>query len=165
MKQVITLTWGAILYSFEKYPAAATQEPESPMMLPKLTKEQEWYHTSSSCMTSMTLTLDFIRSIGEMIHMYYNVWNTLQMRDMLLTLETSYHHARCFNEDARLRLELKNHHFMKFRHNPQKLPHLLEQESQSSAQLLVFLFRIFEEETDDPERREQVNIAEVVLQR
>ena len=135
------------------------------MLIPKLTKEQEWYLTSASCMTSLTLTLDFIRAMGEMIHMYYNVWNTAQMQNLLLTLETCYHHARCFNEDARLRLELKNHNFMKFRHNPQKLPHLLEQESQSSAQLLVFLFRILEEETDDAERRDQAHLAETMLQR
>merc|ERR1711871_590509 len=63
------------------------------------------------------------------------------------TLETCYHHARCFNHAIPLRAQLKEENFMRFPRygptDPVRMPHLLEQEVSSIVALANFSMQTY----------------------
>lgn len=165
VKHTVKLSWGAVLTTYEKYPAMSARSEERSMLTPRLNKEQAWTQLSSRVMTSMVLTLDYIRVMGDMLHTHYESWSMSHWPVLLGTLQCTYDHARCFNLDTTLRSQLKAKGFMKFRDNPSRLPHLLEQETQSAAQLLVFAFRLYAEEGSGVSGDNKAKFAEPILKR
>ena len=165
MKQTVVLSWGAVLSTYEPFPAVVIQAEERSMLTPRLTKEQAWVYLSSRAMTGMVLTLDYIRVMGNMLNTHYNAWEMSHLPVLLNTLQCCYDYARCFNMDSALRSQLKTKSFMKFRDNPARLPHLLEQETQTAAQLLVFAFRLYAEEGTGGLGDEKSKLAEPIIKR
>jgi hypothetical protein len=135
-----------MLYSCDPFNQVQRVDPDRSLLTPKLTKDQEWSKLSSQNMSSMVLTLDFLRAVGDIIHTHYDSWSLSDISVLLGTLQCCYDHGRCFNGDQKLRTHLKAKKFMRFRDNPSRLPHLLEQETRSAAQILVFGFRLYSEE-------------------
>jgi hypothetical protein len=165
VKHTVKLSWGAVLSTFEKYPAVAARTEERSMLAPRLTKEQAWTQLSSRVMTSMVLSLDYIRVMGDLLHSHYDSWTMAHWPVLLGTLQCIFDHARCLNSDVTLRSQLKAKGFMKFRDNPSRLPHLLEQETQSAAQLLAFAFRLYAEEGSGPTGDSKAKFAEPIIKR
>jgi len=91
---------------------------------------------SQALMTSMVVSVSFIRITSELFSRHLSFLNEAQLDSMLHVLEASHWHARSFNEDTRLRNKLKEHSFMKFKHAPNRSPNLLEQEVRSVTQIL-----------------------------
>ncbi|CAE7432462.1 unnamed protein product, partial [Symbiodinium microadriaticum] len=166
VKQTIILSeWGARLTSFEKYPPASMRNEERSLLTPNLTKEQAWAQLSARAMTSMVLFLDYVRVMGKMLNTHYNSWSGTHLPVLLGTLQCCYDYARCFNADATLRSQLKAKNFMRFRDNPARLPHLLEQETQSAEQILAFAFRLYEEEGESSTGDAKAKLAEPIIKR
>lgn len=155
-----------MLYSSDVFtPVQRSGDSERSLLTPKLTKDQEWSKLSYQIMSSMVLTLDFIRAIGDVIHTHYDSWSLNDLSLLLGTLQCCYDHARCFNGDHKLRTHLRAKKFMKFRDNPSRLPHLLEQETRSAAQILVFGFRLFSEEKSGTIGNGKAKFADSILKR
>jgi hypothetical protein len=141
-------------------------EPErASINIPKLSKEQEWAKLSYQNMSSMVLALDFLKGFGEILHAHYDSWSLEDLSLLLGTLQCLYDHARCFNADSKLRTHLRSKKFMKFRDNPSRLPHLLEQETRSAMQIFVFGFRLFAEENMDTKGTAKAQFVEGILKR
>jgi hypothetical protein len=94
----------------------------------------------------MVLTLDIVKLLGDAFHTHYDSWSQEHFSQLLATLQCLFDHGRCFNASLALRTELKSRNFMRFRDNPQRLPHLLEQVTQSCTQLMTACLRLFKEE-------------------
>lgn len=165
MKSII-LSWGAMLYSCDNFTALNRNDPERSMSsAPKLSKEQEWSKLSYQNMSSMVLALDFIRGMGEIIHTHYDSWSLEDLSLLLGTLQCFYDHSRCFNSDLKLRTHLRSKKFMKFRDNPSRLPHLLEQETRSAAQIFLFGYRLYSEENMNTSGNSRAHLVEAILKR
>ena len=135
------------------------------MLTPRLTKEQAWAQLSSRAMSAMVLTLDYVKVMGDILHTHYNSWSMSHLPVLLGTLQCCYDHARCFNADNQLRSQLRVRNFMRFRDNPARLPHLLEQETQSAAQILIFGFKLYAEEGTGLTGDMKAKLAEPILKR
>jgi Sec7-like guanine-nucleotide exchange factor len=167
MRSVI-LSWGAMLYSSDPFAPMQRNEPErssSSITAPKLSKEQAWAKLSYQNMSSMVLALDFLKGFGEILHAHYDSWSLEDLSLLLGTLQCLYDHSRCFNLDSKLRTHLRSKKFMKFRDNPSRLPHLLEQETRSATQIFVFGFRLFAEENMDARGTAKAQLVEGILKR
>jgi Sec7-like guanine-nucleotide exchange factor len=168
MKSII-LSWGAMLYSCDHFivlnrnhdPASSSSSSSAP----KLSKEQEWSKLSSQNMSSMVLALEFIRGMGDIIHTHYDSWSLEDLTLLLGTLQCFYDHSRCFNSDLKLRTHLRSKKFMKFRDNPSRLPHLLEQETRSAAQIFLFGYRLYSEEKMNTTGNARAYLVEPILKR
>jgi hypothetical protein len=167
MKYRIMLSWGALLYSVEQYPAVpVTQESIQDDLAPRLTKEQAWQNLSSGLLLSMVLSLDYLRLIGDAVMHHYDAWTVVDLSSLLGALQCCFDHARCFNMNMELRSELKRRNFMRFRDNPNRVPHLLEQETLAASQLLLISFKLFaEEEEGKPEGLSMACLAEPIIKR
>lgn len=163
--QSIILSWGAMLYSCETFTHVQRNDQDRSLSTPKLTKDQEWSKLSYQNMSSMVLALDFIRGLGEILHIHYDSWSIDDLSLLLGTLQCFYDHSRCFNSDIKLRTHLRAKKFMKFRDNPSRLPHLLEQETRAAAQIFVFGFRLYAEENINPHATEKALVFEELLKR
>jgi brefeldin A-inhibited guanine nucleotide-exchange protein len=170
MKSII-LSWGAMLYSCDNFVALNRNNTphdhseRSMTTAPKLSKEQEWSKLSYQNMSSMVLALDFIRGMGEIIHTHYDSWSLEDLALLLGTLQCFYDHSRCFNSDLKLRTHLRSKKFMRFRDNPSRLPHLLEQETRSAAQIFLFGYRLYSEENMNSLGNERARFTEPILKR
>jgi hypothetical protein len=162
MKQSIILSWGAMLYSSDKYIPLPRPDTDRSLSSPRLSKEQVWSQLSARAMTGMVLSLDFIRVIGDTIHTHYCSWSLHQLSSLLDTLQCCFDQARCFNADSSLRTHLRSKSFMRFRDNPSRLPHLLEQETRAAAQIMVICFRLYSEGASDGVK---AKLAEPILKR
>ena len=135
------------------------------MLTPCLTKDQAWAQLSSRAMTSMVLFLDYVRVMGDVLRRHYRSWSTTHLLVLMGTLQCCYDYARCFNADVALRSQLKAKNFMRFRDNPARLPHLLEQETQAACQILSVAFRLFAEEGESPDGDAKARLAEPIIKR
>ena len=106
-----------------------------------------WAEKSVPAMTSMVISLDFIRLVKEMVHTSSYAWSLTHFESFLNALETCHWHAYCFNENSSLRLQLQQRGFMNKNRSgtniSSALPHLLEQEVQSMEQLLFTVFQLY----------------------
>jgi hypothetical protein len=106
-----------------------------------------WTEKSVPAMTSMVISLDFIRLVKEMVHTSSYAWSLTHFESFLNALETCHWHAYCFNENSSLRLQLQQRGFMNKNRSgtniSSALPHLLEQEVQSMEQLLFTVFQLY----------------------
>ena len=100
-------------------------------------------------MTSMVVALELSRIIGEIVHSFHSSWTIQHCSKFMDTLALSFHHARCFNLDLSFRRKLMAKKFMTFPDNPRRPPHLIEQEIQSGAQLVIFCLRLYTGENSD----------------
>jgi hypothetical protein len=97
----------------------------------------------------MVLTLDVIKLLGEAFNTHYHSWSQEQLTELLVTMQSCFDHARCFNANTALRVELKGKSFMRFRDSAQRLPHLRDQATQACAQIMTSCFRLFKEEESE----------------
>lgn len=146
---VLLLPWNGRLYCPQQSPLIASA-------LAKInTKENvehsldAWNLLRGSVMTSMVVSLDFIRIVGEVVSANSDFWNISQLTDLLDALEALHWHARSFNNDVSLRNSLHKYDFMRFRDDPNRLPHLLEQEVHSLSTILEIVLRIYIVSSDD----------------
>ena len=79
-----------------------------------LSPQQEWMSTARCAMTSMVVSLDVIHVISVVFHHFEDSLTPTEVVSFLNALETSHWHARSFNEDSRLSLELTERNFMQF---------------------------------------------------
>lgn len=112
----------------------------------------------------MVLTLDLVKLLGDAFHTHYDSWSQEHFSQLLATLQCVFDYGRCFNASVALRTELKSRNFMRFRDNPQRLPHLLEQTTQSCSQLMTACLRLFKEELTHGVC-EKSSLAEPIIQR
>ena len=131
-----------------------------------LSQEQVWSSLGGSVMTSMVFMLDYIGILSNIIHAQFNSWSLSDLESLLKCLEASYHHARCFNANSDLRLSLWKKGFMRYADNSQRLPHLVEQETSSMAQLLILSFKMYtQEEESHEDAAARSNMAESIVLR
>ena len=79
-----------------------------------------------------------IKVITDAIEIHHFTWKLDNLKKFLTTLELIFWHARSFNENFSLRSRLWKRGFMKFAHDQNALPHLLEQEIQTLS-LMQFI--------------------------
>lgn len=175
-RRTIKLSFG-VLYSREKFQVAATRPPPLPSEETKTgrskrsgslqgaaSQEQVWSSLGTSAMTAMVLMLDYVGIMSNIIHAQFNSWSLKNLECMVRCLEAGYHHARCFNANTDLRTKLWKKGFMRFGDNSQRLPHLVEQETSSLAQILIVAFRLYAQAADThPDASARVNFAEPLL--
>lgn len=156
-RRVINLSWGAVLYSREKYMSrigktrtTSDASVKSFSVPPAGSKDQAWSSLGTSAMTSMVLMLDFINKMANIINVQFSAWTIDNFSRMMQALQASYHHARCFNQDVDLRTKLWWKGFMSFKDNPRRLPHLLEQETSSLLQLSRIALRLYGSANENP---------------
>jgi hypothetical protein len=113
----------------------------------------------------MVLSLDIIKLLGDAFHTHYDSWAQAHLSQLLATMQCLFDHGRCFNASLSLRSELKARNFMRFRDNPQRSPHLLEQVTQSCSQLMTACLRLFKEELIQESICERSALAEPIIQR
>jgi hypothetical protein len=185
-RRTIALSFG-ILYSREKYPAAdqvvspsiTDQHPSEESIFvkpdkvrrnssgrPNASQEQVWLSLGASAMTAMVLMLDYVGILANVIHAQYSSWSLSNLASMLRCLEVSYHHARCFNAATELRMKLWKKGFMRFADNSKRLPHLVEQETASLAQILTLAFRLYAQDADShADASARAGFAEPIIER
>lgn len=144
----VVLEWGATLYSGESFERSVQESDKVPAdpSTSFLGKDQPWQQLSTSIMTSMVVSLDFIELSRELLVARNYHWDLHNYSALLCALETMHWHAFCFNENSHLRLQLQQRGFMKktpSRSGSTELPHLLEQEVLSMEQLLFTVFRLY----------------------
>ena len=111
----VVLEWGATLYSGETF-ERSVQESDKVSADPStsfLGKDQPWQQLSTSIMTSMVVSLDFIELSRELLVARNYHWDLNNYATLLSALETMHWHAFCFNENSHLRLQLQQRGFMK----------------------------------------------------
>ncbi len=154
-KSKILLTWGAFLYTYEKYQLLPISRSDC----------LDWQHCNHFAVSSTVYTLDLIEIMGITIQKHFSAWNSDHLSTMLNILEACYHHARCFNNDSNLRQSLAQHLFMSDDNNT-KGPHLLEQEISAACQLLRVAFQLYNRGTAvNRDVAQQTVLAEQVIQR
>ena len=141
-RSMILLPYGAILYTTEEFPTTMHEEegsePELDAMMcaPELSVDQAWLQLANSAMTNMVVTLDLIQSISVIVEAFLITWEASQIATLLTALHNCHAYAHAFNHSTQLRINLKLAGFMKFPDNSARLPHLLEQESDSLMEIL-----------------------------
>lgn len=154
-----------MLYTTENYPIISLNDESSEQSIStRLTRDQAWNRFSSLLMSSMVLTLDLVKIIGEAIHYHYKSWSIEQFSDLLTILQCSFDHGRCFNANLQLRSDLKSKGFMRFRDNIQRPPHLIDQVILSCSQILNACFRLFSEEVKNLDYNKS-SLVEPIIQR
>ena len=86
-------------------------------------------------MTSMVVSLDVVHVVAVIFAYFDGNLRPAAISIILDALEASHWHARSFNEDSRLSVELQLRHFMRFP-GQDSPPNLLEQEIKTSSQIL-----------------------------
>jgi hypothetical protein len=110
--------------------------------------DERWTGIQRSSMTSMVVSLDLNRLLGELVHVYYCSWGTDEYCKFLDAFWAAHHHARAFNGDDALRRRLHAQGFMSFPDRPMRLPHLVDAEVQALTQLIVLCFKLFNDESN-----------------
>lgn len=137
-RRVISLSWGATLYTSEVFPRLVTTET-LPERVVSITEGEQL----SSAMTAMVISLDIIEVSRDIFKAYFDSWDLCHFALILSGLETSHWHAKSFNENVRLRSRLAKRRFMVFRDDPSRLPHLLDQEVASAQLILEIVFSMY----------------------
>lgn len=122
---------------------APAWEPPSEAQGDMKTDVQDWVHVSSAAMTSMVVTLDFLRVLQDFYDKGCPDFRAHHHVSLMSILESTHWHARSFNEDQVLRSALRARSFMKFPDSPGRLPNLLEQEVRSATLLVQIAVKIF----------------------
>ncbi len=118
--------------------------------LPNQTFEAiSWRKLSAIAMVSMISTLEFMSMVDDLMISNYDSWDLSHFECFLSALECVHHHARAFNENKYLRNQLKLCGFMEFPNNPDKLPHLLDQELTSLSCIINIILRLYKEGLND----------------
>lgn len=114
----------------------------------------------------MVLMLDYVGILANIIHAQYSSWSLANLSSLIKCLEASYHHARCFNADTGLRMKLWKKGFMRFNDSSKRLPHLVEQETASLAQVLTLVFRLYaQDDNSHVDAVARAAFAEPILKR
>jgi len=141
-RKCVSLEWG-LLYTQEQLEIVKQRPPGSPVSTPPSSAGEDWPHLVACAMTSMVISLDFIRMLSDF---YQRGAPSLSLRHHLRFLgviEGLHWHARSFNEDQTLRAALRTRAFMRFPDSPGRLPNLLEQEVNSATLLVTIAVKIF----------------------
>ena len=144
-RKCVKLGWG-LLFTLEQLEIVKPRAPSFVVASPGAGPGEamtDWAHLAASAMTSMVVTLDFIRTLRKF---YDQGAPNLKLRHhlrFLSVLEHVHWHARSFNEDQGLRSALRSRMFMRFPENPGRLPNLLEQEVSSATLLVRIAVKIF----------------------
>lgn len=127
-RHVIQLPWG-ILYEpiYEDDSSASSDTPPN---------NRGWDDVSQATMTSMVVSLDIIHVITLVCDEFKELYDPQQIEQLLTAIETAHWHARSFNEDSRLSIELKRRGFMRYPKGNNSPPNLLEQEIRTAASIL-----------------------------
>jgi hypothetical protein len=102
-----------------------------------------WDQIEGSVMTSMVITLDIIKVVGDVVIARFDHFNKEHFYEYLSGLEVLYWHARSFNGDKAIRVNLFRNHFMVFPDDANRYPHLLEQEVFSLSKILEISLAIY----------------------
>ncbi len=141
----VRLPWG-LMFSPETALFAIHQEGEQSVSNTTTVTEQGWAQFISSVMTTMVVSLDFVRLVGEILCLHSSSFSLAQLETFLCALETLHWHAVGFNSNIPLRLQLHQKGFMNKNRSVTNLsptlPDLLEQEVQTAEQMLKILFRL-----------------------
>lgn len=157
----VSLSWGATLYTTD------------PMLSGKQAKDQKtasrqsteaFKKVSTSAMTSMVITLDLIKVITDAIETHYLIWKLENLLLFLNALELMFWHARSFNENFSLRSRLWRRSFMRFAHDSNALPHLLEQEIQTISLIQFIIIKLYHS-NGETGKQQAKNFAEPWIQR
>jgi hypothetical protein len=110
--------------------------------------EQSWAQFISSVMTTMVVTLEFIRLCSEVIFQQQkDLFHWRHYEGFLIALETCHWHAFSFNSNIPLRLKLHQKGFMNKNRSLTNLsvtlPDLLDQEVLSMELILNIVFRLY----------------------
>lgn len=139
----MNLGWG-FLYTQERFATSAPAwEAPSEALGTVKTDAQDWAHVASAAMTSMVITLDFLRVLQDFYDKGGPNFRAHHHVSLMSILESTHWHARSFNEDQVLRSALRARSFMKFPDSPGRLPNLLEQEVRSATLLVQIAVKIF----------------------
>jgi hypothetical protein len=142
----IALDWGNMYSSAESFDVV--QEAELKVVLanslngssPPLSREQVLQHMLSAAMTTMVLSNDFIRLVGDLVRVHSTSWSVKHYEMYFNALETSHWHAFSFNANIPLRIKLQQKGFMNENRSTTNLsaslPHLMEQEIMAAEHLL-----------------------------
>ena len=138
----MNLGWG-YLYTQERFATIEQEWVEPPSISNNQGQPQDWGYISSAAMTSMVITLDFLRVLQDFYDKGSANFRAHHHVSMMSILESTHWHARSFNEDQTLRSALRARSFMRFPDSPGRLPNLLEQEVRSATLLVQFSVKIF----------------------
>jgi brefeldin A-inhibited guanine nucleotide-exchange protein len=134
-RHAIKLPWGT-LYT----PVDDPHTVPDTRRLSRVSPDHAWEVTARCAMTSMVVSLDIIHVVSVVFHHFSSHegggFASADVVGFLDALETSHWHARSFNEDSRLSLELQSKHFMRFEEGSSSPPNLLEQEIRTSSEIL-----------------------------
>ena len=139
-RHCIQLPWGT-MYSSTGDSGTRPEARRASFLAP----EQLWAETAKSAMTSMVVSLDVIHVVAVIFAFFDANIRPEAVSTVLNALEASHWHARSFNEDSRLSMELQGRKFMHFpgQNNNEdggkgfnSPPNLLEQEIKTSSQIL-----------------------------
>lgn len=110
-----------------------------------------WRKMSAAAMVSTIVTLDVIDLIGDLLYNNFENWSVEHFNVLIYSLTVIHHHARTFNRNKELRMQLKLRHFMEFSDRIDRLPHLLDQEVAAMEQLLLISLRLYRAESESAE--------------
>eukprot|EP01038_Epipyxis_sp_PR26KG_P008429 gene8429-11403_t len=142
LRNQITLSWGATLYSSEGFEITEKIEYDDNVTQAK-SLYPSWIQHSASIMTSMVVSLEIVRIMGEIVNTYSLSWQLKHYSSFLFALEVSHWHAVSFNSSIELRLRLAEAGFMRIRSMSTIYPHLLDQEIISIEHILKIIFRLY----------------------
>jgi hypothetical protein len=141
-RKCVKLEWG-LLFTQEQLEVIRPTIPFSPASSSTGKSSEDWPHLAASAMTSMVITLDFIRMIREFFNHCSSFFKLRHHIRFLSVLEGVHWHARSFNEDQALRASLRVRAFMRFPESPGRLPNLLDQEVSSASLLMHIAVKVF----------------------
>lgn len=141
----VQLAWGS-LFVPERVRFPLSVERELPSSNATLVMEQSWAQFIASAMTTMVVTLEFVRLVGDLVNLLGAHLRLAHFESLLGALETYHWHAVSFNANIPLRLKLHQRGFMNKNRSATNLsptlPDLLEQEVAAAGQILRVLFRL-----------------------
>lgn len=147
----IALQCGASMFATDvDYPfldtSAAPAKPlalSDPSSKPRLTGEQQWREIAQCAMTSMVISLDLLQVVNQVLKANFSMFSVDHFSTILSSLEVSMWHAKSFNDCVSLSFRLQQKRFMRFRDDPSRMPHLLQQEVLSANILLSASFQLY----------------------
>jgi hypothetical protein len=93
----------------------------------------------------MVVSLELCRIVGETVSIFSSHLSETHHIKLLEALSLNYDHARSFNLEFELQKKLYDRAFMRFGDNLSRPPNLIDQEVQSSSQILVILTRLLDD--------------------
>jgi hypothetical protein len=152
----VVLSWGASLYTKDMLVPFSDEQNT-------MTDAYPWVTISKSVMTSMVITLEISRIIGELLNSFYASWSIEHKQKFIEALAICYDHASCFNSNSRLRNALHEKKFMRFIYSPTRLPHLADQEVLAGTNLLSLILKLHSEEKGGANSNPNVDLSNIWL--